>query len=188
MSTLRRRTGSIWTRSFKRNLSRIQLVAFVIEFILAIAAVIIHSIAYPESFRKTLWEIGGEAGWNSNPKLRIYFYANYRQPPEIPLLWTQRLSETNLSVALIATSVFFARLVLVFFDYAGSLCSILYDILLSALWLYSILAQSSGDLSDTEHLSLRPWYLEKGCYRVAPPYIHVCYIARSAFGISIVSL
>lgn len=40
--------------------------------------------------RTELWSIGGEQGWNSNPKLRIYFYANHREPPEIPFLWTER--------------------------------------------------------------------------------------------------
>lgn len=37
----------------------------------------------------TLWEAGGAEGWNSDPEQRVYFYANYEQPPEIPLVWSQ---------------------------------------------------------------------------------------------------
>lgn len=45
--------------------------------------------------RTELWSIGGEQGWNSNLKLRIYFYANHREPPEIPLLWTERYVQAS---------------------------------------------------------------------------------------------
>jgi len=40
-------------------------------------------------YRDLLWEAGGTQGWNSDPSLRTYFYANHQEPPEIPTIWSQ---------------------------------------------------------------------------------------------------
>lgn len=58
------------------------------------AAVMIASLGlflcqYPDKIRTALWEEGGTLGYNSDPKQRIYFYANYKTPPDIPYIWTQ---------------------------------------------------------------------------------------------------
>lgn len=66
------------------------LLALVVEFVIANVSLAILWIAHANDLRNTLWRIGGEMGWNSNPRLRIYFYANHRQPPEIPVVWAQR--------------------------------------------------------------------------------------------------
>lgn len=60
------------------------------ELLLGIITFTLFCSAYPDQYRTRLWLIGGEHGWNSDPSLRIYFYANYQNPPEIPLLWSQR--------------------------------------------------------------------------------------------------
>jgi len=46
--------------------------------------------AYPDKYRTALWQYGGTNGWNSDPSLRVYYYANYKEAPEIPLIWSQR--------------------------------------------------------------------------------------------------
>lgn len=61
-----------------------------IELLLGIITFSLFCSAYPDQYRTKLWHIGGEHGWNSDPSLRIYFYANYKDPPEIPLIWSQR--------------------------------------------------------------------------------------------------
>lgn len=72
-----------------RGLSRTQLSLMSLELFITTIAVALSAHAYPDRYRSRLWENGGVEGWNSNPKLRIYFYANHREPPEIPLIWTQ---------------------------------------------------------------------------------------------------
>lgn len=67
-----------------------QAVPMGFELLLSILAFVLFCSAYPDQYRTRLWSIGGERGWNSNPHLRIYFYANYEDPPEIPLIWSQR--------------------------------------------------------------------------------------------------
>lgn len=42
------------------------------------------------SARQKLWQAGGDNGWNSDPSMRIYFYANHQEPPKIPLIWSQQ--------------------------------------------------------------------------------------------------
>jgi hypothetical protein len=60
------------------------------EFILVITGLGLFLGGYIENVRSSLWEIGGNHGWNSNPRLRIYFYANHITPPDVPLVWSQR--------------------------------------------------------------------------------------------------
>ncbi|KAL7628444.1 hypothetical protein AAE478_002647 [Parahypoxylon ruwenzoriense] len=147
--------------------------------------------AYPEQFRKALWQIGGENGWNSNPRLRIYFYANYQQPPEIPLIWTQRLNESNLAISVLTVTISVVRVALGYFGVASSF-SITYnalnDMLLSGFWMYSVAAQSSSDLTDPNHISVRPWYLEKSCNILDPSIVHFCFLAKACFAFSVLSL
>ena len=40
--------------------------------------------ANSDESRKKLWEVGGERGFNSDPKQRIRLYANYRPIPKVP--------------------------------------------------------------------------------------------------------
>lgn len=61
-----------------------------IEAQLIITIICLFLVGYPAATRKALWEEGGEHGFNSDPKMRIYFYANYVQPPEIPYIWSRR--------------------------------------------------------------------------------------------------
>lgn len=70
--------------------TKVPLSLLLVEFTIALTAVILFGLAFPNRFRWRLWENGGEEGWNSNPNQRIYFYANHREPYEVPYLWQQR--------------------------------------------------------------------------------------------------
>lgn len=61
-----------------------------LEFCISLGLLALFSLAYPDRYRSKLWENGGVKGWNSNPNLRVLFYANHKEPPEIPFIWTQR--------------------------------------------------------------------------------------------------
>lgn len=61
-----------------------------LEMAITTTAMVLFSLEYPVEFRSRLWENGGELGYNSNPNQRIYFYANHREPPEVPYIWSQR--------------------------------------------------------------------------------------------------
>jgi hypothetical protein len=81
-------------------------VAIVGEFVLAFASLSLFLGAYvsPDEHREALWLDGGESGWNSDPRQRIYFYANYKEPPPIPLIWGQRsITYTVTSIKLMSS-------------------------------------------------------------------------------------
>ena len=62
---------------------------WLVEGLLVLTSFSLLAYNYSDSARMALWEEGGVLGLNSDPKLRIYFYANHREPPEIPFIWSQ---------------------------------------------------------------------------------------------------
>lgn len=61
-----------------------------IELVVVVIALSVFAYGYTNNLRTALWTTGGEQGWNSNPRLRIYFFANHREPPAVPFIWTER--------------------------------------------------------------------------------------------------
>ena len=61
----------------------------------------------------------------------------------------------------------------------------LYDAILAVLWMYSASLQNSGDFSDPEHISLRPWYLERGCAGAWKENMYGCEVMRWSYGLSV---
>ncbi|KXJ85745.1 hypothetical protein Micbo1qcDRAFT_127414 [Microdochium bolleyi] len=138
--------------------------------------------------RAQLWQAGGERGWNSDPSMRIYFYANHEEPPAIPLIWSQRLTDSNLAVAGLSLALTLQRGVLAFLGFDWALFNIASDIFLALFWSHSAAAQMSSDLTDLEHVSLRPWYLERGCSAVGPSERSPCVLGQACFVMAVVSL
>ena len=60
-----------------------------LESLLVAADLWLFSYGYPDAIRMSLWEEGGANLFNSDPKKRIYFFANHQEPPEIPYIWSQ---------------------------------------------------------------------------------------------------
>ncbi|KAG7142141.1 hypothetical protein HYQ45_001418 [Verticillium longisporum] len=141
----------------------------VIDFCISVTAVGLFSSAYLGHHRDRLWEFGGVEGWNSNPKERVYFYANYKEPPVIPLIWTQRLTDASLAVALLSIFIMVARMVMTSCGQMSRTFSMLYDAFLAFVWIYSVSSQASGDYSDMEHPSPHP------CARFAASAFEVAY-------------
>ncbi|KAF9876643.1 hypothetical protein CkaCkLH20_06051 [Colletotrichum karsti] len=134
-----------------------------LESVVVIAALVLFGVAYPDRFRSRLWRNGGEEGWCSNPRLRIYFYANHEEPPEIPLIWSQRLTTSNTAISFLSLAVLFARITMAALEYSARCTNVAYDAFLAVLWACSAAAQNGADLSDPAHLMPRPWYLDRSC-------------------------
>lgn len=65
------------------------LATTVVELVLVITLVSVFAYACRGQYRSKLWEDGGIHGWNSDPRQRVYYYANYHDPPPIPLIWDE---------------------------------------------------------------------------------------------------
>ncbi|KAM0074307.1 hypothetical protein ACKRZS_013623 [Fusarium odoratissimum] len=157
------------------------------ELAISITAVTLFSLMYPVGFRSRLWENGGEQGWNSNPNKRIYYYANHQEPPEVPLIWSQRLYTSNLAIAILGIVVFFARTAMSHLRYLPRYVSNIYDTILLALWAVSIAGQTSSDFTDPEHPSPHPWYLTRGCSAAWDKTQGYCQIAQASFAMSVIA-
>lgn len=68
----------------------IYLFATTFEFLLCTTLLFLFTSAYNQEYRTMLWRVGGAKGWNSDPRLRVYFYANYKEPPPVPTIWDEK--------------------------------------------------------------------------------------------------
>ncbi|KAK5653250.1 hypothetical protein OQA88_9149 [Cercophora sp. LCS_1] len=166
----------------------VHLLLLLIELILVAAALGIAAHGHTSELRTALWTTGGERGWNSDPRARIYFYANHREPPEIPFLWTERLANSLLGVAIVNVVVWVVRVALPHGDVSMRLLGAFYDVLLAGLWTFAVNAQSASDLTDARHLSPLPWYLDKSCAELAGYDRSVCRRGRASFAMAVVCM
>ncbi|CCT73657.1 uncharacterized protein FFB20_05026 [Fusarium fujikuroi] len=157
------------------------------ELAISTTAVTLFGLMYPVEFRSRLWESGGEQGWNSNPNKRIYYYANHQEPPEVPLIWSQRLYTSNLAIAILGLVVFFARTAMSHLRYLPRCVNNIYDAILLGLWAVSIAGQTSSDFTDPEHPSPHPWYLTRGCSAAWNKTQGYCQIAQASFAMSVIA-
>ncbi|KAI3528318.1 hypothetical protein CABS01_02073 [Colletotrichum abscissum] len=163
----------------------LSVVLLCIEAVVVFAALVLFGVAYPDRFRSRLWRNGGEQGWCSNPRMRIYFYANHEEPPEIPLIWSQRLTTSDMATAVLGATIFFARLTMAVLQYEARWTNLAYDAFLGVLWACSAAAQNEPDLSDPHHFSERPWYLTRSCDEAWPENRGWCMIAKWEYAWSI---
>ncbi|KXH65646.1 hypothetical protein CSAL01_09464 [Colletotrichum salicis] len=163
-----------------RSIYRPDLIAvlFCLEAFVVFAALVLFGVAYPDRLRSRLSRNGGEQGWCSNPRLRIYFYANREEPPKISLIWSQRLTTSNMATAVLGATVFFARLTMAALRYEARWTNLAYDAFLAVFWACSAAAQNGLDLTDPQHLSERPWYLTRSCDEAWPQNRGWCRIAK----------
>ncbi|KAH7113803.1 hypothetical protein B0J11DRAFT_619242, partial [Dendryphion nanum] len=166
-------------------------VATMLEFFQAIVLLVLFACAYPDRFRTLLWRAGGAKGWNSDPHMRVYYYANYREPPPIPTIWDESTTQCNLCIAVVTVIIWIIRWNVNRLSgrgldlYATLTTNGLYDILLIALWTYSAAVQSAGDFSDKDHLSLKPWYLQRSCGEAYKQTESACAMGKASYGMSV---
>lgn len=166
----------------------LEIFALLVELIIVVCTLSLYGTAHARDLRATLWDIGGQHGWNSNPRLRVYFHANHQEPPEIPLVWSPRFSASSLAIAVVGTVVCITKATLLYFRVSFVSINALYDVALSILWAYSASSQLSSDLTDPKHLSPRPWYLERSCAAVGSDNSCDCTFGRLLFAFAITCL
>ena len=69
--------------------------------------------------------------------------------------------------------------------HASIMTNAMYDILLVGLYASSAAMQNSGDFSDPKHISLRPWYLERGCEDAWKRTRGGCEVMRVSYGVTV---
>jgi hypothetical protein len=82
-------------------------------------------------------------------------------------------------VAAISLTVCFVRGICRFAKYLSPLVDIILDLIMVTLWYYSLANQISGDFSDRDHPSVRPWWTERSCSSVAGNAHEACQNAKA---------
>lgn len=131
----------------------------IIETGIILTTLTLFAYGYPNATRDALWEEGGVHQFNSNPKLRIYFYANHLEPPDIPYIWSQRFSDFNLAVAILSFWVFITKCLLRVLSVVNKWTEFFLHCCLMPFWIVCLSGQQSTDYSDPKHPSHIPWYL-----------------------------
>ncbi|TGO33292.1 hypothetical protein BHYA_0254g00070 [Botrytis hyacinthi] len=165
---------------------KVRLYFMLIEVHIIIIIISLFLIGYPDATRKALWEEGGQHGFNSDPKMRIYFYANYLQPPEIPFIWSRRCTEFNLAAGIFTLCLFLTRQLLALATSIGTLTEIYLISCVLLFWVLSCIGQRSPDYSDPDHPSRVPWYLNHSCSIASTQSQAACYVAQASFALTVV--
>lgn len=168
--------------------SRLYLYASCAEFLIICTTLCLFSYGYPDFIRLSLWEEGGARHFNSDPRLRIYFYANHQEPPAIPYIWSQTFTDFNLSVGILAFWVCLIKLILVWFEVRSRQTELFLQGCALVSWVLCFASQLSRDLSDEEHQSRVPWYLCHSCGVAQPPNKFACHLAQATFSFTILSM
>lgn len=103
-------------------------------------------------------------------------------------IWFISLTDSALAIATLSLVLCITRIVLSFYTFMMPALGLFYDLVLAISWYYSVNAQSSGDFSDPEHISVRPWFLEKSCDVVAVSNRDACIVGKVSFYFGFLSL
>lgn len=129
----------------------------------------------------------------SLPKFHFFGPRSKRQRHRSPCFWRSdirgfiRFSESLLAVALVNVAVWVVKLCLLCCGFSLPLLSAFYHVL-SGLWMFCVNTQASSDLTDPQHLSPRPWYLERSCSGLSDQDANVCRHGKAAFVMAVVCM
>ncbi|KAF5878050.1 uncharacterized protein Bfra_000217 [Botrytis fragariae] len=162
---------------------RVSLMLIEVQLIIIIISLFL--VGYPDATRKALWEEGGQHGFNSDPKMRIYFYANYLQPPEIPFIWSRRCTEFNLAAGIFTLCLFLTRQLLALTASMSTRTEVYLLSCVLLFWIMSCIGQRSPDYSDPDHPSRVPWYLHHSCSIASRQARAACYVAQASYALTV---
>ncbi|KAI9682359.1 MAG: hypothetical protein M1817_000413 [Caeruleum heppii] len=168
---------------------RVLLGLFIVEFCSTVAALALFGIAAPDLYRTRLWKDGALNGFNSNPNVIVYAYANYRPVPKVPMVWSSFLTNWNLVISVLSTFILLVKVVMSVMHLWHPLLSLFVHIGLTAIWAVSVYGQAGSDHIDPRTPSDRPWYLTKSCDVVFnSSNKHYCNMAKGSFAVTVIAL
>ncbi|KAF2837811.1 hypothetical protein M501DRAFT_1025117 [Patellaria atrata CBS 101060] len=161
----------------------------ILEFPLTVAALALFGIASPNLYRTKLWQEGADLGFNSDPSIILYAYANYK-PIDTPVVWSKFMTQFNLIISVLSMFILLVKTTMYVMHTFIPLISFLVHGLLVGLYAYSVYMQSAPDKSDPKHPSNGPpWYVTKSCSLSSTDEIEgYCEQAKASFYVTCVML
>lgn len=192
---------------------KVLIALMVIELAGTVPALALFGIASPDLYRTTMWQIGYQNGWNSDPREILYAYANYAPLPKIPFVWSRtyvlkslpmslkrrektetnantqtRLTDFNVAVSVLSMFVLLVKCSMFILHIWYPLLSTVANLPIVVLWAVSVYGQMGPDHSDPRHPSSIAWYISKSCSYATGPAHGYCLQAKGAFAVSVFML
>lgn len=159
------------------------------ELLLVIAVLVLFGISQPDAYRTLLWKIGHEYKFNSSPTMILYAYANHRPLPEIPLVWSQTLTNYNVAISIVSLFTLLGKMIATIMKVYYPILGLVLNISLVGLYSVSVYGQVGPDYADPRYPSPVAWYINKSC-DLARPWnaVKSCQMAKGTFAATVVIL
>ncbi|KAM0516347.1 hypothetical protein ACHAPE_005494 [Trichoderma viride] len=160
-----------------------------VEFVGLIPLLVITALSQPNLYRTALWQIGWDHRLNSNPAIILYAYANHTNQPKLAFIWSQKLTDFNVALAVISLFFLLSKLIAVIMRVWYPIVSVTSSIALVVLYSVSTYGQVGPDYTDPRYPAPAAWYFRYGC-DMAKPYGQYtnCQIAQSSLFITLYML
>lgn len=160
-----------------------------LELIGLVPILTIFSIAQPDMYRSTMWEIGFQNKLNSNPNMVLYAYANYQPLPKVPFIWSQTLTDFNVAISVISLFFLLAKLISFIMKLWYPVFATFVNCAMVALYVVSTYGQIGPDYADARYPAPAAWYFRQGC-DLAKRYgkYNSCQIAQASLFITLYML
>ncbi|OAA46905.1 hypothetical protein NOR_02541 [Metarhizium rileyi] len=134
-----------------------------IELIGLVPILVIFGIAQPDMYRTDMWRIGFENKLNSNPNMLLYAYANYTPLPDVPLIWSQTLTDFNVAISVISLFFLLSKLIAHIMKLWYPILAVFINMALVSLYTVSTYGQIGPDYADARYPTPMAWYFRQGC-------------------------
>jgi len=154
-----------------------------------IPLLVLFGISSPDLYRTTMWQVGYDNGFNSNPAVVIYAIANFQPPPNIPLVWSQTLTNFNVAISVISLFTLMVKLIGMIMHLYYPVMGTFLSVTMTALYATSVYGQAGPDYLDPRHPSPAAWYIAKSCdYAITQNAIGGCKVVKGTFAATVYML
>ncbi|KAF6832000.1 hypothetical protein CMUS01_07117 [Colletotrichum musicola] len=162
---------------------------FPLELAGLVPLLVLFGIAQPDLYRSKLWEVGHAYGFNSDPRMILYAYANYEPLPTVPFVWSRTLTDFNVALSVITLFLLLAKLVAFIMKFWFPLLAVVINVCMVAMYTVSVYGQMGPDHADPAHPSSVAWYIAKSCdYGRRFRAEKSCQLAKGTFAVTVYML
>lgn len=159
------------------------------ELATIVALLVLFGLAQPNTYRTLMWQIGYNNGFNSNPNMILYAYANHVPLPTIPFVWSQTLTDINVAISVLSLFVIIAKMIALIMHVFFPIFGLVMSVAMVGLYTTSVYGQAGPDYADARYPSPVPWYLAKSCsYAQANNAVSDCLMAKGCFAATVIML
>ncbi|CAK7228220.1 hypothetical protein SBRCBS47491_006828 [Sporothrix bragantina] len=159
------------------------------ELGLIVGLLVLFGLAQPNTYRTLMWQIGFNNGFNSNPNMILYAYANHVPLPTVPFVWSQALTDLNVAISVLSLFVLLAKMIALIMHVFYPIFGLIMSIAMVGLYTASVYGQCGPDYADKRYPSPVPWYISKSCqYAAANNAVGDCMMAKGSFAATVLML